>query len=116
MATNMEDERHQGVKPESEFPGGDLTSKAEEAIAREVAYRLAHRPADRSRLGQRSRMPSEAVGWRDGDHRVTVRLRIVLQLRSRRPHLVGCVLPKALAVGSEPETRPDGRGARALRF
>ena len=42
MATNMEDERHQGVRPESEFPGGDLTSKAEEAIAREVAYRLEH--------------------------------------------------------------------------
>jgi hypothetical protein len=26
------------------------------------------------------------------------------------------VVSKALAAGSEPETRPDGRGARALRF
>ncbi len=37
MATNTEDKRRQGVRPESEFPGGDLTSKAKEAIAREVA-------------------------------------------------------------------------------
>ena len=42
MATNTEDERRQGVRPESEFPGGDLTSKAKEAIAREVAYRRKH--------------------------------------------------------------------------
>ena len=42
VATNIEDERRQGVRPESEFPGGDLTSKAKEAIAREVAYRRKH--------------------------------------------------------------------------
>ena len=28
MATNIEDERREGVRPESELPGGDLTSKA----------------------------------------------------------------------------------------
>lgn len=42
MSANTEDERRQGVKPENEFPGGDLTSRAKEAIAREVANRRKH--------------------------------------------------------------------------
>ncbi len=54
MSTNTEDERRQGVKPENEFPGGDLTSRAKEAIAREVANRRKHGlPIASSARGQR---------------------------------------------------------------
>lgn len=43
MADIKTDEEHgHGLRPESDYPGGDLTTKTIEAIAEEVAYRRRH--------------------------------------------------------------------------
>jgi hypothetical protein len=39
---NADEERRQDVRPESAYPGGDLSAKTIEAIALEVAYRRDH--------------------------------------------------------------------------